>query len=165
MKALKRAAVGGNVQIDATGTNEIVFGVITKVTKANITMKPSDGSKLVVAPRAEFFKATAAEVKKFAATAPSKDDADQGDEITDSRSIVPQSYRAKYKTDTLPTGRKTLNNGDSVAKKLSGKTLDEAYSIVAKALKVTAKSLVAKWGHLNNGQQRMLLGNALRHAD
>lgn len=59
-------------------------------------------------------------------------------------------------------GGTSYHNGDEVAEKLAGKTLDEVYSIVAKALKVEEKELRAKYKALNPGMARMSLGNRLR---
>lgn len=72
---------------------------------------------------------------------------------------VDVSGYVKVKT---PGGGTSLNNGDPVAEKLQGKTLDDVYSFVAKTLKVEVKELKAKYGKLNVGMQRMNLGNRLR---
>lgn len=56
-------------------------------------------------------------------------------------------------------GKRTQRTDDFVARSLDGKTLDQ--------VKANAASLginVEKWAHLNNGQQRMLIGNAMRTA-
>lgn len=55
------------------------------------------------------------------------------------------------------TGKRTHRTDDVVARTLDGKTLDD--------IKAGAQTLGidhSKWAHLNNGQQRMLIGNALR---
>lgn len=166
MKELKRATVGGFVQMDVSGTGDIVFGTITKVDGTKITFKPSDGSKLVKAEKAELFKATKAEVTKFGgkpAAAKVEDGEEDGEEGEAVRgTIVPQKYRDKYTKASLPSGRATLHNNDEVAQSMVGMDLTTAQSMVAKAMKVTAVSLKARWEHLNPGQQRMLLGNVYR---
>lgn len=73
---------------------------------------------------------------------------------------------ARYtKHDDVRTesGRKSFDTGDSIATKLRGKTLEEVYAIAAKGLGESIKDLAAKYSHLNPGQQRMCLGNRLRH--
>lgn len=60
------------------------------------------------------------------------------------------------------SGHTSYDNGDDVATKLRGKTLDEVYAHAAKALKEPEKDLRAKYKHLNPGMQRMSLGNRLR---
>lgn len=54
--------------------------------------------------------------------------------------------------------------GDEAATMLRGKSLDEAYTIAARFLRVPEDELRTKYGHLNNGQQRMCLGNKIRFA-
>jgi hypothetical protein len=63
-----------------------------------------------------------------------------------------------------PGGRKAFDIADSVANRLRGKDLPEVYAIAAKALHCTQKELTERYGHLNPGQQRMNLGNRMRHA-
>lgn len=60
------------------------------------------------------------------------------------------------------SGHTSYDNGDDVATKLRGKTLDEVYAYAAKQLKEEEKALRAKYKHLNFGMQRMSLGNRLR---
>lgn len=69
---------------------------------------------------------------------------------------------SKYKKVKAPGGGVSYNNGDTVAQKLAGKTLDEVYSITAKGVKIDEKTLRSKFKHLNPGMQRMNLGNMLR---
>lgn len=52
--------------------------------------------------------------------------------------------------------------GDTVAEMLRGKTLDDMYTLAARFLRVPEDELRTKYGHLNNGQQRMNLGNRMR---
>lgn len=60
------------------------------------------------------------------------------------------------------SGHTSYDNGDDVATKLRGKTLDEVYAHAAKVLKEPEKELRKKYEHLNAGMQRMSLGNRLR---
>jgi len=54
--------------------------------------------------------------------------------------------------------------GDKVAEELRGLPLTAVYIEVSHILDVTVKELHAKYGHLNNGLQRMALGNLARKA-
>lgn len=54
-------------------------------------------------------------------------------------------------------GKRTHRIDDLTARSLDGKTLEEVVA-GGKALGID----VGKWEHLNNGQQRMLIGNAIR---
>jgi hypothetical protein len=67
-----------------------------------------------------------------------------------------------YEKTKAPGGGTSYHNGDSVAERLNGKTLDEAYGIAAKTLKLEEKELRKLYGHLNVGMQRMSLGNRMR---
>ncbi len=60
------------------------------------------------------------------------------------------------------SGHTSYDNGDDVATKLRGKTLEEVYAYASKQLKEPEKDLRAKYKHLNSGMQRMSLGNRLR---
>lgn len=67
-----------------------------------------------------------------------------------------------YEKTKAPGGGTSYHNGDAVAEKLAGKTLDEAYAVAAKTLKVDEKELRKAYSHLNVGMQRMSLGNRMR---
>lgn len=60
------------------------------------------------------------------------------------------------------SGHTSYDNGDDVATKLRGKTLDDVYAYASKQLKEPEKELRKKYEHLNPGMQRMSLGNRLR---
>ena len=62
------------------------------------------------------------------------------------------------------SGRKSVDNGDATAIELRGETLEVTYLLAAKTLEVSLISLRSRYSHLNNGQQRMCLGNLIRHA-
>jgi len=68
----------------------------------------------------------------------------------------------EYKQAIAASGRTSCDTGDQVADTLRGKTLDEAYAIVAKVIGDTQKALKARYQHLNPGHQRMCIGNRLR---
>lgn len=63
-----------------------------------------------------------------------------------------------YVTAKSGNGKRTHRIDDFVARTLDGKTLTEVESGAA------SLGIENKWSHLNPGQQRMLLGNALRQA-
>ena len=63
-----------------------------------------------------------------------------------------------------PSGRRAIDRGDEVAKKLRGRPLDEVYKLVSEKTGITQKDLHAKYDKLNLGMQRMNLGNRLRGA-
>jgi outer membrane biosynthesis protein TonB len=67
-----------------------------------------------------------------------------------------------YEKAKAPGGGTSYHNGDQVAERLAGKTLDEVYTLAAKTLKEDEKALRAKYKHLNVGMQRMALGNRMR---
>lgn len=67
-----------------------------------------------------------------------------------------------YEKTKAPGGGTSYHNGDAVAEKLAGKSLDEAYAVAAKTLKVDEKELRKQYAHLNVGMQRMSLGNRMR---
>ena len=90
------------------------------------------------------------------------DDGDEEAEPADSKSIVPERYRATYTKTKLDKGVTVLDNNDSVAQMLRGLELDETYKMTAALLECTENSLRLKYEHLNLGQQRMNLGNLVR---
>lgn len=67
-----------------------------------------------------------------------------------------------YEKTKAPGGGTSYHNGDPVASKLAGKTLDEVYAVGAKTLKEDEKALRTKYKHLNAGMQRMAIGNRMR---
>lgn len=70
----------------------------------------------------------------------------------------------KYNWHTNAMGKKVYDIGDSVAEDLRDLTLVEVYDFASRELKIDTEVLMAAYGHLNNGQQRMNLGNKLRKA-
>lgn len=73
-----------------------------------------------------------------------------------------KKYVKNYETVLASSGKKSKDSGDRVAVELRGLTLDAVYGAVATALDTDVETLVAKYQHLNEGQQRMCLGNRLR---
>ena len=67
-----------------------------------------------------------------------------------------------YEKVKAPGGGTSYHNGDAVAEKLAGKSLEDVYAFAAKTLKEDVKALQKKYEHLNVGMQRMNVGNKLR---
>jgi hypothetical protein len=78
------------------------------------------------------------------------------EEVTHKTVIRPDI--ARYVRDKSGNGKRTHRTDDFIARTLAGKNIDE--------IKAGAEKLdidFEKWNHLNIGQQRMLIGNKLRH--
>lgn len=73
-----------------------------------------------------------------------------------------REYAKHYETCLAASGKKSKDNGDQVAHMLRGKTLEEVYTIASDMMDVEFEDLVARYAHLNDGQQRMCVGNRLR---
>lgn len=73
-----------------------------------------------------------------------------------------KKYVKNYETVLASSGKKSKDSGDRVAVELRGLTLDAVYGLVAGALYMQTDELITKYCHLNEGQQRMCLGNRLR---
>jgi hypothetical protein len=65
----------------------------------------------------------------------------------------------KWVEGVSPTGRKSYNNGDTLAGLLQGLTNDEIFAVCER---VFGEDYVPIYSHLNQGMQRMCLGNRLR---
>ena len=76
--------------------------------------------------------------------------------------VVPAKYLGNYHRHNLGNGLVVVDNGDRVAQLLRGKTLDETYDLVAKTTHTNGDDLWERYQGLNEGQQRMCLGNRLR---
>lgn len=72
--------------------------------------------------------------------------------------------RHHYKECRAFSGRKSLDNGDAIALQLRGKDLDYIYEVASEHLGESVAVLMAKYEHLNPGQQRMCLGNRIRNS-
>lgn len=102
-----------------------------------------------------------AKVKK-----PAAKKAKKNGNITESTAMLREKAKdyAKPKGVKTAGGNQAIDNGDKVAKQLRGKSLDEVYKAAAAALKEPESALRAKYKHLNEGMQRMNLGNRMRAA-
>lgn len=75
------------------------------------------------------------------------------------KSVVAKHYRAKYivdKDNTNASGRESVHNGDVVAAMLTGLSLEQLYMVAA------SLGISGDYAHLNNGMQRMNVGNRIR---
>lgn len=73
-------------------------------------------------------------------------------------------YRTKYVASVAASGKKSLHNGDPVAKALEYRELEWLYAATAGVLQLEVSELKARYAHLNLGSQRMNLGNRIRAA-
>ena len=73
-----------------------------------------------------------------------------------------KDYLDKYDVVIAASGKKSRDAGDKVAKDLRGMTLADVYGRASSILNINEEELVAKYTHLNEGQQRMVLGNRIR---
>ena len=164
MQLIKRATPGSYVKADATGTGDWVVGRIVMMDRRDrVTIDPADKSEKLVVIKYEVYKATKEEYEAYLEKAiDCSTESDEAIEPISAQTIIKDKYRQKYKISVSPEGRKSLHNGDVVALMLEGKNVQECYSTVATETKTSIHTLMQKWSHLNNGQQRMLLGNYLR---
>lgn len=73
-----------------------------------------------------------------------------------------KDYLDNYEVVIAASGKKSRDAGDAVAKELRGLTLNDTYARVASITGSSKNELIDKYAHLNEGQQRMVLGNRLR---
>ena len=74
------------------------------------------------------------------------------------------NYRAGYVPSIAASGKKSLSNGDTIAKALEGKTAEEVLLMAESLLGLPSGTLQSQYARLNPGQQRMNAGNRLRAA-
>lgn len=177
MKALKRASIGGYVQADVTGTGEWLVGRITGFDNKTVYFQPADGSEVVKMLRDEVYRATKAEyedvvVKHLESVAQIQEEdvvvpeilaeEDEDQPKGAKNGIIKPESVAKYVVGVTGNGRKSKHNGDVVAVMFEGKTLEEVIILVAAETGASIEELSTRWAHLNNGMQRMNVGNFLR---
>lgn len=137
-------------------------------TPAPGTPAPASGGTQDAKAAAARKKVAAKAAKKAAKAKPKKAKGAKkvrsGDSLEALKEAAPDYHRDKEKKTA--GGNASIDNNDEVAKKLRGKPLDEVYAAAAKALAPdeTVNSLKARYKHLNEGMQRMNLGNRLRGA-
>jgi len=157
---VKRAVKGSWVSADAKGDGNTVIGQITSWDKDTIFFEDATSGEVFGIKRGEVFKAT--KEQRAEGEKALENRSEEGNTV--SRSIVPKWYRETYVETRNKAGRKSLDNGDSVALLLRGKSLEEVYAIAARELDESKQSLVSRYNHLNKGHQRMCLGNRMRSA-
>ena len=170
MQLIKRATPGSYAKADTTGFGDWVVGRIVSIDrKDRVKIETADKSDWVIQHRSTIYRATKEEyeasLEKAIDHSTASDEVDesiQEEEVKIAQTIVKDKYRQRYKISVSPEGRKSLHNGDVVALMLEGKDVKECYAVVATETKTSIHALMQKWSHLNNGQQRMLLGNYLR---
>ena len=74
------------------------------------------------------------------------------------------NYRAGYVPSIAASGKKSLSNGDTIAKALEGINAAEVLVMAETLLQMEPGTLRAQYSRLNPGQQRMNAGNRLRAA-
>lgn len=84
-------------------------------------------------------------------------------EATETKTVI-KVDPDKYQKAKSASGNASRNNGDAVATALAGQPLENVAAIAAEMCDVPAEDLLAKYAHLNVGQQRMNLGNKIRGA-
>ena len=72
------------------------------------------------------------------------------------------TIRTATEADVPVAKVRSVDNGDAVARAFREMNLEQGYEYVAATIGTTPEVLRAQYGHLNNGGQRMNLGNRLR---
>ena len=88
------------------------------------------------------------------------------DEEGSSRNMskILQKYAPGYQPTVAVSGRKSLNNGDTIADLLAGMDPDQIIWAAERILGLEAGELAEKYDGLNRGQKRMNAGNRIRAA-
>lgn len=136
---------------DAEGEVSYVVGILVKINSRYATIEQNDGTITKVGKT----KIEPMEHKKPSAK---KKTVKKGD-VEESNRIASDYEYTKCKA---ASGRVSYDNADDLAVKLRGKTLEDAYKMVAELIGVDIKELITKYQHLNPGQQRMCIGNRAR---
>lgn len=130
--------------------NEVIQGVLQKINNRYATILDATGGKHVVGKNS---------IKSKTSGEP-EPEPDSLDTATALRRM--KDYVGNYFKCESVNKRKSLDNGDEVASMLRGKSLAEVYTIVSNGTEQEETELRIKYGHLNKGHQRMVLGNILR---
>lgn len=144
---------------------------------ASTSATSTEKGKTMATKKSGKSKKTAAKKDKAKAAKPRKASAANGTATMRTVDGKEYSYARAGKT---ASGNTAYDNGDEVAQKLRGKTIDEVYAITAKAMlkkgglkgdfakcetaEQVEKKLRAGLKDANAGRQRMTLGNRLRAA-
>lgn len=177
MREVKRVRVGMTVQTDLTGTGDWVVGIVEEANDRRVKLDVPGESEEVWVSKKELFKATQAEYKAYCDKV-NGDDQGEATEKTEEGTPEPIEPPAESKkADGKPVmyGDAELDRRvkDAISQKFNGINLDGQYQMAAAAfkelgvkehgdMKTTIKGMKERWGHLNNGQQRMIMGNCLK---
>ncbi len=93
-------------------------------------------------------------------------DAELEDEEVTASKMTEQlkKYRERYMLSIAKSGKKSLNNGDPVARALEYLDWQEVMAVASQLLLIEYVVLEAKYAHLNLGARRMNCGNRIRAA-
>lgn len=93
-------------------------------------------------------------------------DAEAEDEEVSASKMAEQlkKYRERYVLSVAKSGKKSLNNGDPVARALEYMDWQEVMATCCMLLVLDYAELEAKYAHLNVGARRMNCGNRIRAA-
>lgn len=154
-------ATADNVGIGSVVRND--NGDVGKIVKlpnrGNPTVELLDGTKVKVAI-AELETDVNAVVS--ASDVPAEEVAPKATPVRERKATIERTVGGKTYT-YINLGGGHIDNGDSVAQRLRGLTLEQVYEETAKSLGCTVDELKARYEENNNpGRQRMTLGNMLR---
>lgn len=191
MIPMKRIDVGARIKADTTGLGDIEIGYITDYDKkaGRVTFVSLKDGEAIDIDRQHVCKCTKAEYEEAQQMAEQaeeqleqsegleaveqaaeagepvmeddKEALDEHDKKTQSRSIVPSQYRARYQKVKVD-GKQTYDCGDEVAQMLRGLDIADIAGVLANAIDGDKHEIMQRYEHLNNGQQRMVIGNRLR---
>lgn len=131
---------------DMNGEESFAVGTLTEINSRWAYVELSDGTVIKVGKT---------KIEPVQVT-----EAEEREEEEDKPKRIAANYT--YTSCRAASGRISCDNRDPVAENLRGMTLEQVYSIVHATIDVPLTDLKHKYMHLNNGQQRMCLGNRLR---
>ena len=167
MQAIKRVRVGAITTVDVSGTGDWVVGIITASEGRKVQIDVPGDAELLEVSKEVLFKASKADLEAYAAQSGGDVEGEATEKAEDTKPEE-DTKPVLYGDDELTAFIKAL-----VVDKLFGLDVSASYINVAtafelmgikehKGMKTTVKGMKAKWGHLNNGQQRMIMGNCLK---
>lgn len=157
---IKRIGIGQLVK-ERNGEN---VGKIVAHTAETISIELAGSNEVIEAVRANCIKATAEEYTSAAELAfEAEIEATDIDEEEKQDSFCRLSNK-RYEPFITCNDSLSYDNGDEVAIALRALTLADTYAACANVIGTAKGELIARYSHLNNGQQRMNLGNRIRAA-
>lgn len=179
MNPVKRATPGVYVKI-VNARNELLVGKITA--PGDICEVETAQGAIIDVARNQLFKATKAEFERGYADEVHAAEVEAGnieDDFEDSIEEDLSDVEAELAEDEAEAGNEIVKRhyqleyiarsgnrdcDDELAQHLRGVDLDQVYSMAEDILEINEEDLRAKYGHLNQGLQRMNLGNRIRAA-